>query len=59
MIRFLSEKSQKAFPIIGVGGIYTPNDAIAKLQAGVDLIQLNTGFVYKGSGVVKRINKAW
>ena len=58
VIRFLSEKSQKAFPIIGVGGIHTPNDAIEKLEAGADLIQLYTGFVYEGPGVVKRINRA-
>lgn len=58
VIRFLSEKSQKAFPIIGVGGIHDPNDAIEKLNAGADLIQLYTGFVYEGPGLVKRINKA-
>ena len=58
VIRFLSEKSQKAFPIIGVGGIHKPQDALDKMNAGADLIQLYTGFVYEGPGVVKRINKA-
>ena len=58
VIRFLSEKSQKAFPIIGVGGIHDSKDAIEKLNAGADLIQLYTGFVYEGPGLVKRINKA-
>jgi len=58
VIRFLSEKSQKAFPIIGVGGIHKPEDAIAKINAGADLVQLYTGFIYAGPGVVKRINKA-
>ena len=58
VIRFLSEKSQKAFPIIGVGGIHGPEDAIEKLNAGADLVQLYTGFVYEGPGLVKRINKA-
>ena len=58
VIRFLSEKSQKAFPIIGVGGIHKPEDAIEKLNAGASLIQLYTGFVYEGPGVVKKINKA-
>ena len=58
VIRFLSEKSQKGFPIIGVGGIHDPKDAIEKLSAGADLIQLYTGFVYEGPGLVKRINKA-
>ncbi|MGB3144960.1 MAG: quinone-dependent dihydroorotate dehydrogenase [Maribacter sp.] len=58
VIRFLSEKSNKAFPIIGVGGIHSAEDALEKLDAGADLIQLWTGFVYKGPGLVKRINKA-
>jgi dihydroorotate dehydrogenase len=57
VIRFLSQKSQKAFPIIGVGGIHKPKDALEKLNAGADLVQLYTGFVYEGPGVVKRINK--
>ncbi len=58
VIRFLAEKSNKAFPIIGVGGIHSPQDALEKLSAGADLIQLWTGFVYEGPGLVKRINKA-
>ncbi|KAF2518633.1 quinone-dependent dihydroorotate dehydrogenase [Flavobacterium salilacus subsp. salilacus] len=57
VIRFLSEKSNKAFPIIGVGGIHTPEDAIEKLEAGASLIQLYTGFVYEGPALVKAINK--
>lgn len=58
VIRFLSEKSNKAFPIIGVGGIHSEKDALEKLEAGADLIQLWTGFIYEGPGLVKRINKA-
>ena len=58
VIRFLSEKSNKAFPIIGVGGIHSAEDALEKLDAGADLIQLWTGFVYEGPALVKRINKA-
>ncbi|MFS4456216.1 quinone-dependent dihydroorotate dehydrogenase [Maribacter sp. 2304DJ31-5] len=58
VIRFLAEKSNKAFPIIGVGGIHTPEDALEKLDAGADLIQLYTGFIYEGPGLIKRINKA-
>ena len=58
VIRFLSEKSQRAFPIIGVGGIHKPEDAIEKLNAGADLIQLYTGFVYEGPAVVKGLNQA-
>ena len=58
VIRFLSENSQQAFPIIGVGGIHSPEDAIEKLEAGATLVQLWTGFVYEGPALVKRINKA-
>lgn len=58
VIRFLSQKSDKAFPIIGVGGIHSAADALEKLEAGADLIQLWTGFVYEGPALVKRINKA-
>jgi dihydroorotate dehydrogenase len=58
VIRYLSEKSNKSFPIIGVGGIHSPEDARAKLDAGASLIQLYTGFIYEGPGIVKRICKA-
>ncbi|WP_291100150.1 MULTISPECIES: quinone-dependent dihydroorotate dehydrogenase [unclassified Flavobacterium] len=57
VIRFLSEKSNKAFPIIGVGGIHSPEDAIEKLEAGASLIQIYTGFIYEGPGLIKAINK--
>lgn len=58
VIRFLSKNSDKAFPIIGVGGIHSPEDALEKLEAGADLVQLYTGFIYEGPSLVKRINKA-
>lgn len=58
VIRFLAEKSNKAFPIIGVGGIHSVDDALEKLDAGADLIQLYTGFIYEGPKLVKKINKA-
>lgn len=58
VIRFLAEKSNKAFPIIGVGGIHSPEDALEKLDAGADLVQLYTGFIYEGPGLIKKINKA-
>lgn len=57
VIRFLSEKSNKAFPIIGVGGIHTAEDAIEKLEAGASLVQLYTGFIYEGPALIKAINK--
>ncbi|WP_273566249.1 quinone-dependent dihydroorotate dehydrogenase [Maribacter halichondriae] len=58
VIRFLAEKSNKAFPIIGVGGIHSAQDAMEKLEAGADLVQLYTGFVYEGPSLIKKINKA-
>ena len=57
VIRFLSEKSNKAFPIIGVGGIHSDEDALEKLEAGASLIQLYTGFIYEGPKLVTEINK--
>lgn len=57
VIRFLSEKSNKAFPVIGVGGIHSAEDAIEKLEAGASLVQLYTGFIYEGPALVKAINK--
>src|SRR5690606_5722543 len=58
VIRFLAEKSNKAFPIIGVGGIHSAEDALEKLEAGADLVQLYTGFIYEGPTLVKKINRA-
>lgn len=57
VIRYLAEKSNKAFPIIGVGGIHTAEDAWEKIQAGADLVQIYTGFIYTGPKLVKQINK--
>lgn len=58
VIRFLSEKSNQSFPIIGVGGIHTANDAIEKIKAGAALVQIYTGFIYEGPGLIRDINKA-
>jgi dihydroorotate dehydrogenase len=57
-IKYLADNSNKAFPIIGVGGIHTAIDALEKIDAGADLVQLYTGFVYEGPRLVKEINKA-
>ncbi|MBA3704800.1 MAG: dihydroorotate dehydrogenase (quinone), partial [Bacteroidetes bacterium] len=57
VIKYLSDRSNKAFPIIAVGGIHTAEDAIEKLNAGASLVQIYTGFIYEGPGIVKRINK--
>lgn len=57
VIKYLSDKSNKAFPIIGVGGIHSAADAIEKLNAGASLIQIYTGFIYEGPGLVAEICK--
>ncbi|WP_370476883.1 quinone-dependent dihydroorotate dehydrogenase [Tamlana flava] len=57
VIKYLSIKSNKAFPIIGVGGIHSAEDALAKIEAGADLVQIYTGFIYEGPTLIKRINK--
>lgn len=57
-IKYLSTKSNKSFPIIGVGGIHSAEDALEKIAAGADLVQIYTGFIYEGPGLVKQINKA-
>lgn len=58
VIKYLSTKSNNSFPIIGVGGIHTAQDAIDKLNAGASLVQLYTGFIYEGPGLVSSINNA-
>ncbi len=58
VISFLHKRSNGAFPIIGVGGIMTAQDAIDKLDAGASLVQLYTGFVYEGPDLVRKINQA-
>ncbi len=58
MIKYLSEKSNKSFPIIGVGGIHSAKDALEKLDAGATLVQLYTGFIYEGPELINDINKA-
>lgn len=58
VVKYLSQKSGKSFPIVAVGGIYTAEDAIEKLEAGADLVQIYTGFIYEGPSLVKEINKA-
>lgn len=58
VIRYLHEHSQGVFPIIGVGGIHSAEDAMEKLAAGASLVQLYTGFVYEGPALVTKICKA-
>ena len=58
VIKYLADNSNKSFPIIGVGGIHSAEDAIEKLNAGADLVQIYTGFIYEGPSLIKKINKA-
>jgi len=58
VIRYLSAKSKNSFPIIGVGGIHSVQDALEKLDAGASLLQIYTGFIYEGPSLIKAINKA-
>jgi dihydroorotate dehydrogenase len=58
VIRYLCEQSGNAFPVIGVGGISSPEQALEKRRAGASLIQLYTGFIYEGPGLASRICKA-
>jgi len=56
VISYIVKKSNNTFPVIGVGGIITAEDAIEKLNAGASLVQLYTGFIYEGPSLIKRIN---
>ncbi len=58
VIAYLHQKSQGALPIIGAGGIHSAQDALEKLAAGATLVQLYTGFIYEGPGLVSQINRA-
>ena len=58
VIQYLSDKSNKSFPIIGVGGVHSAEDAIEKIKAGAALVQIYTGFIYEGPSLIKKINKA-
>jgi dihydroorotate dehydrogenase len=58
VIKYLKDTSNKAFPVIGVGGIHSAEDALEKIEAGADLVQIYTGFIYEGPGLIKQINKA-
>ena len=58
VIRYIHQKSKGAFPIMGVGGIQSVEDALEKLDAGATLLQIYTGFIYEGPMLNKRINKA-
>jgi len=58
VIKFMRHHLGDKICIIGVGGIMTPADALEKLKAGANLIQIYTGFIYNGPAFVKKINQA-
>ena len=58
VISFLHKESKGTIPIVGVGGIHSPEDALEKFEAGASLIQLYTGFIYEGPQLIKGIKKA-
>lgn len=57
VIRYISQKSNRSIPIIAVGGIFTAQDAIEKLNAGAVLVQVYTGFIYEGPSIASNICK--
>jgi dihydroorotate dehydrogenase len=57
VIRFIYRQTQGTLPIIGVGGIFTVDDAWDKLTAGASLLQVYTGWIYEGPWMVRRILK--
>jgi dihydroorotate dehydrogenase len=58
VIRQLAARLQGALPIIGVGGILSGTDAVEKLQAGASLVQIYSGLIYRGPGLVSECAKA-
>ena len=57
LVRYVHERSQGKLPIIGVGGIMSPEDAKEMMDAGASLVEIYTGFIYEGPGLIKRIIK--
>lgn len=57
LVRYIHQKSQDKLPIIGVGGIMSGEDAQAMLDAGASLVEIYSGFIYEGPGLVKKIIK--
>lgn len=57
VVRYIHEKTEGRFPIIGVGGIMTEEDALEMFRAGASLIQIYTGFIYNGPKFARKICK--
>jgi dihydroorotate dehydrogenase len=58
VIRYIHDQSKGTIPMIAVGGIHSAKDALDKLDAGATLVQLYSGFIYEGPGLIKEINQA-
>lgn len=58
VLRSVRERVGPGYPLIGVGGVFTAGDARAKLDAGADLVQVYTGFVYEGPTLARRLSRA-
>ena len=57
VVSFIYRATKGRLPIVGVGGVFTAADAWEKICAGASLIQLYTGFIYEGPGIVRKINE--
>ena len=57
LIKYLYKKTKGKYVIIGVGGIFSAEDAYEKIKLGASLVQLITGMIYKGPALIKEINK--
>ncbi|MGH3747449.1 MAG: quinone-dependent dihydroorotate dehydrogenase [Micromonosporaceae bacterium] len=58
VVRFISRETGGTLPVIGVGGIGSADDALAMFDAGASLVQLFTGLIYRGPGLVRHLNRA-
>nr|MBA2498835.1 quinone-dependent dihydroorotate dehydrogenase [Chitinophagaceae bacterium] len=59
VVRYIHEKTNGKIPVIGSGGIFTPEDAREKMNDGATLVQVWTGFIYEGPSIVKKICSVW
>ena len=57
LVKYVHTRSEGKLPIVGVGGIMSPEDAQEMIDAGASLVELYSGFIYEGPGLIKRILK--